>query len=97
MSLVCPLDVCGVTSDISQMAATTHNPQTAEIKRVPAFSSLAADGKCGVSGGLGSGGEDPAEKGSQQREEAAVPTIHVSETCHGQCGHCLKSHRNCPI
>lgn len=41
-------------------------------------------------------GKEPAKKGSQQREEAAVPAIHVSATRQGQCGHCLKSHRNCP-
>lgn len=32
------------------MAATTHSPQAAEIERVPAFSSLAADEKFGASG-----------------------------------------------
>lgn len=82
------------------MAATTYNPQAAAVERVPAFSSLAPDGKPGVSGDgeLGAGGqEDPAEKGSRPTEEAAGPAIHVSVTCHGQCGHCLRSHRNCPI
>lgn len=63
MSLICPLAVCGATSDISQMVATTHNPQAAEIKRVPAFSSLAADGKCGVSGGRECGGRTQLRKG----------------------------------
>lgn len=77
VSLICPLAACGVTGDVRQMAATTHNPQAAENVKGPCVLSLGCRWKMRSLRGLGVRGGGP----SSEKEAAEAGGSSASYSC----------------